>query len=228
MKIPLLPACLTLALLGITSPIRSQAQEASRVDLRFVSFPKSEKPVQLEMRLGEGKTVLIEAPSNQISAPMRVPSQLTWIFGDTAVDAEGKPTFNVFGKGKAVSSPTQILLLVRKGAANSDGFEVIALDGRTSGFGAGKMLFMNAARIRLAADVGGKKFVLEPGTHQIIAPKSSDGLCQAILFYEKEGKARPFFSSKWPVNNNARAMIFIYPDPRSKKLRLHSLREFLE
>jgi hypothetical protein len=221
-------AYLTLVIFGFAMPTHSAAKEASNVELRFVSFPKSREPVQLEMLVGEEKTVDIEAPSNQVSRPMKVPSQATWIFGEKALDSEGKPTFNIFGKVVAANSPSQIILLVKKGMENSDGFEVLALDGRQKGFGAGKILFMNAAKIKIGADVAGKKFVLDPGKNRIISPASTNGLFQAILYFDRDGEARPFFSSRWPVNDDARAMIFIYHDPRSKKLRIHSLREFLE
>lgn len=218
--------CLSVAALNL--PIRADAQDGAKTELRFVSFPKSIEPLSIELQLGEGKTVTIKAPSNEISAPISVPAQAVWVFGETKADEEGKPTFHVLGKAKSVESPSQILLLVRKGAEKSEGFEVLALDGRADRFGGGKFLFVNATRVKIGADVGERKFVIEPSGHQVIAPKSDGGLCHATLYFDKEGKARPFFSSKWPVNEAARAIIFIYHDPRSRKLRLHSLREFLE
>jgi hypothetical protein len=136
--------------------------------------------------------------------------------------------FKVLGKGKAPASPDQIILLVQRGAEREDGYEVLAIDGRAKGFGGGKFLFLNATRVRVAGDVGDRKFALLPGKHIVIEPKDEGGLCQAILYYDKEGEARPFFSSRWPVNQRARSMIFLYHDPTTTKLRLHSLREIIE
>jgi hypothetical protein len=218
----------SLALLLSAFALQASGQEEGGVRVRFVSFPKSAEPLELEMRVGEEKTVEIKAPSNEVSKPIRVPALSEWVFGETVLGQDDKPIFKVLGKGKAVSSPDQIILLVQKGKDRADGYEVLTVDGRAKGFGVGKFLFLNAAQVKIAGDIGSRKFVLIPGAYRVIEPKNTGGLCQATLFYDKDGEARPFYDSRWPVSANARAMIFIYHDPTTKKLKLHSLRDFIE
>ncbi len=42
----------------------------------------------------------------------------------------------------------------------------------------------------------------------------------------KGDKSKNFFSSKWPVNNRARGLIFFYHDPDTRRLRLPTIRSF--
>ena len=64
---------------------------------------------------------------------------------------------------------------------------------------------------------------------EIFSPKpdKTGRLCQAILYYEKKGEVEPFFSSKWPLSNKARGLVFVYHGEENKRLRLHSIRDFL-
>ncbi len=63
---------------------------------------------------------------------------------------------------------------------------------------------------------GAHAYALE-GTHKILAG-----------FVRKRDKAKPFFSSKGPTTRHARGLIFFYQDPETKRIRLHSIRDFLE
>lgn len=203
---------------------------AQEVSLQFLSFPKSLDPEPVEMIIGEGRTTEVEIPSNEISKTYKVPRQRSWVFGEMVDGEDGEPEFKVYGKTPALSSSKQLIILVRKGAEYSDGFDVIAVDSISSRFGGGKFLFMNAATIPIAGEVGGEKFALKPKTHVIVQPKPEPGrqkLMHATFYYRKEDKPKPFFSSKWPYSDAARGLIFFYHDPDSKRLRLHTIRDFL-
>jgi len=73
------------------------------------------------------------------------------------------------------------------------------------------------------------KFAVKPGQHVVVKPvlKSGQGLCHAEFWYGTGETVKPFFSSTWPVNAVARALIFFYHDPDTKRLRLHSIRDFM-
>lgn len=221
-------ACLAaLALLGLTAP-PCTAQQAAGVTLRFLSFPKEIDPQPVELWLGEGKTSKVEIPGNELSAPHKVPPLATWVVGETTKGPDGKPVFKEYGRAKALAAPSQLILLVRKGAQNSDGFAVIPVDSGATRFGGGKFLFANAARVDIAGVVGGERFALKPGQHTIIKPKLEPGAgtVHATLYYRKEEEAKPFFSSQWPVSANARGLIFLYHDPDTGRLRLHTIRDY--
>ena len=87
------------------------------------------------------------------------------------------------------------------------------------------MLFVNLAREQVAGLVGGRQFRLSSGKHIIIKPKADRGknLCFASLKYMRGNKWRTFFSTNWPTLSNARGLIFLYNDPRSKSVKLHSV-----
>lgn len=205
------------------------AQDAKMVRLRFLSFPKSRESVTVELRLSAEKTVAIVAASNEFSEPMLVASTGVWAVGETVKDPAGKPVFREYGRTQAPASPEQVLILVRKGDANSDGFDLLALDVRVNAFGGGKFLFMNAAKVDIAGVVGEEKFIIKTGKHVVIQPKpdASKRLAQAMFYFRKDDEARPFFSSRWPVNDRCRNLIFFYHDPYTRCIRMHTIRDFL-
>lgn len=205
------------------------AQDTENVSLQFLSFPKAIDPAPVELHVGEGKTIKVEIPTNELSAVYKVKRQATWTVGETVAGKEGKPEFKMLGQGKAPASSEQLLLLIRKGKTNSEGFDVIPIANRGTQFGGGKLLFMNAAGIDVAGVVGSEKFLIKPGQHSIIQPKaeSKDSkLCRTELFFNKDGQAKPFFTSTWPVSDDARGLIFFYHDSATKRLRLHTIRDF--
>ncbi len=228
MRFRIFPSILVLACAAATAAHPCHAQSES-VTLRFVSFPRIADPQSVELLVGEGKILKIEIPSNELSAPYQVKRLAIWAVGKSGEDKEGKPKFNVYGKAKALSSSKQLLLLVRKGATDADGFRIIPFDNRATQFGSRKFLFLNATRIDIAGEVGAQKFTLKPGRHTIIRPVADQGknLCHATFFYRKEKAWKSFFSSNWPLRDNARGLIFFYHDPRTSRLKIHSIRDFL-
>jgi len=205
------------------------AQEGATVTLHFLSFPRAIDPAAVELRVGEAQTIKIEAPSNEISGAYKVARQSAWVVGETVVGKDGKPTFNVLGQAASLAAPEQLILLIRKGKDNAAGFEVTPIDNQVGQFGKGKFLFMNAAKIDIAGLVGAEKFALKPGRHTIIKPKPDPAdakLCHTTLYFRKDDKAKAFFSSTWPLSDDARGLIFIYHDPDTNRLRLHTIRDF--
>jgi hypothetical protein len=187
-------------------------------------------PEPIELSIGKGKTIEVEIPSNALSKVYNVKRPENWIFGESTTNEKDEPIFNAFGQVKALSSPEQLILLIREGKKNSDGFEVIALDNQVSKFGGGKFLFMNMAKVDIAGIIGKQKFAIKPNKFTIVKPepeKANARVCHVRLFYTKKNKAKPFFSSKWPISIGSRGFIFFYHDPKTKQLRYHSIRDFL-
>ena len=221
----LIPA---LFLLAAGLPANAQESESNRVNLRFLSFPKSMQPVELELRLSQTETEPFRAYSHECSQRIQVVSPGVWSVGETVEGPDGEETFVEYGRTPAANSQQQLLLLIRKGADNTDGFDLIALDESDSVFGGGHFLFMNACKVDIAGKVGDEKFVLRPGRHNIIEPETDEGKqsAHAMFYFRKGEEARPFFSSRWPVNERARSMVFFYHDPKSRRIRMHTVRDF--
>lgn len=204
----------------------------SKDDPQYKGFPPdppSLEAVKVKLWLGDGKTLDIEAPSNWLSAPVTVNSMGAWAVGETVVGTDGKPSFKELGRATAAASPRQMLLLVRKGKDNAAGFDMIALDERSNGFGPGKFLFMNAARVDVAGIVGQEKFVVKPGQHAVLAPKIAAGehTFHAAFYHRKGDAPEPFFGSEWRFYDNARSLVFFYHDPATTHIRLHSITDYI-
>jgi len=228
---PLRALALSAAALAALIPAACPGQDSpGGVALQFLSFPKAVDPAPLELLVGEGKTIEVEIPTNELSKAYRVPQLGAWVVGQTVDGPDGKPVFQEYGRARALTSPSQLILLVRKGAGYSDGFDVLPVDNRVGRFDGGKFLFMNAAKVDIAGEVGGEKFVVPPGRHIIVAPKAGPNgrTFHALFYFRGEDRAKPFFSSTWPLTRNARALVFFYHDPATKRLRLHTIRDFTE
>lgn len=222
------PASLVLGFIFGLLCLPCTGQDVSQVTLQFLSFPKSIDPKPVELLLAEGKTIQVEIPSNELSTTYKVPRMATWAVGESIKGKDGKPAFTVFGQATALASSNQLILLVRKGENNADGMALIPIENDVAKFGGGQFLFMNAAKVDVAGEVGGGKFALKPGQHSILKPKAGENgrTFHAMFYFRKDDVAQPFFSSKWPVSDNARGLIFFYHDPETQRLRLHTIRNF--
>jgi len=219
--------CFSLTLLTAAT-----AQQQAQVILQFVSFPRSANPGAIELINGEGETILIEAPTNSLSKTYRVNRMDNWVLGKSITDAEGKPSFKVYGKAKSIAAQRQLILVVRKGKNDADGLELFPLASNSEGFGGGKCFVMNASKVEIAGEIGKKKFALKPLKHTIIKPEASREennrkYSNAYIYFRKDDKPEPFFSSVWRMNDKARNLVFIYHEPLNHHLRLHIIRDYL-
>ncbi len=222
MRNPSLPCLLAIGLAATLQPILAQATDS--VSVQFVSFPAVSDPQSVELVAGEGKILEVQIPSNVPSPVYQVARSGSWTLGKSGQPKDGKPQFTVFGTAPSLASTKQLILLFRKGPANADGFKVFPIDS-ASQFGKKMFLVLNLSREELATEIGGVKFALKPGAQQIVSPKANQGedLCHVELYYRKEEKWKPFFSSNWPLHEDTRSMIFIYSDPVNSRIKFHSV-----
>lgn len=221
---------LAMATLGMAT-LPCGAQQEETYALQFMTFPMTMEPLKVELLVGEERTVELEVPSNEMSPIVRVPRMPSLVFGETVLNEEQKPMFKIYGKGMPAAAPKQLVLLLRKGPDMAGGFEVRAIASDIKAFNGGKILFVNAARIDIAGHAGKEKFALKPGAHEILKPglEPNGRLTHVEFFYNRDGKAVPFFSSMWPVAKQYRGLVFFYHDPKNaNKIQLHSFRDFLE
>lgn len=210
----------------------AQAQNPT-VGLRFVSFPKAANAEPIELLIGEGKTMKVEIPTNSISKTYEVPVLSTWTLGKSSTDEEGKAIFQIFGKARSLGASDQLVLVVRKGPDNADGFELTPLKNNNEGFSGGKYLLFNASSVDIAGEIGTGKFSLKPNDCDLIAPdptrtKGDRKYCFAKFYFRHNGEIDPFFSSTWRFNEEARSMVFFYHDPGTRQLRVHTIRSYTQ
>jgi hypothetical protein len=221
------PALLLVVVFSL-SLLPCAAQNGGEVTLRFLSFPKAPDLKPVELLVGDNKTIKVEIPTNELSPRYKVPQLASWSVGETVAGPDGKNVFKEFGRAKALTSSSQLILLVRKGKEYADGFDVMPIDDLGTNFSGGKFLFFNAARIDIACEVGGEKFVIKPNQHAIIKPKAQPGerSFQAVFWFRKDDDAKAFFSSRWPFSDDARSLVFFYHEPGTNFLRFHTIRDF--
>lgn len=195
--------------------------------LRFITFPRTLEPIKAQLLIEEGKFEEIVASSNSVSRPVEAPAMPEWIIGNVTTNASGEDNFNVFGKVKATEAEKQLVLILRRGEDFSAGVKMFVIDEEKTNFGLGKVMFLNATTTPIGGIVGGDKFTILPGSFEVVDPKAGESgrHYHTRLFYNKDGKAVGFHSSNWPYTTKSRAMVFIYSDPATGKIRRHVIRD---
>lgn len=213
--------------------VHCAAQEAEQVKVRFVSFPRSDDPKPVELLVGDKQTIPVDLPTNIISQPHSIRKPSAWTIGKTITDDKGQSTFKVFGTAPAIDATEQIVLCIRKGKTDEEGFTLIPLDGRGNGFGGGKYIFFNASKVDIACKIGDATAVVKPLDHKLVEPKPDEVINEremlfVYLYFRRETEATPFYSSSWRYSKNARTMVFLFHDNDSTALKLHVIRDYLE
>lgn len=222
-----------IALLCLMFPTALVAQEQQQVSLQFVAFPKLDNPEPIELITGEGVTTLVNLPSNNLSEVYKVPKLQNWVLGKSETGEDEKPSFKVYGRTNAAASNKQLVLVIRKGAKDEDGFDLVCFDGNTNGFSGGKYIFLNGSKVDVAGEIGDSKFVLKPQKHQLIAPKPSEEKNErkylyVTLYFRKGEEAAPFYSSTWRFSDKARTLVVFYHEPHDQRLRTHTIRDYIQ
>ena len=217
---------------GFAQTCFSQDQE-DQIELQFVSFPKSANAAPVELLVGKDKTLPVELPTNSLSPVYKVNSLSEIVLGKSSIGPEEEFVFETYGKAAALNSKKQLVLVLRKGANDSDGFELIVMNNALAKFGGGMYFFINAAIVDIGVRIGDKKLALKPRMRKLVKPKPSKvkgerKYVYTYLHYRKGNKAIPFYESTWRYSDRARCMVFFYHDPHTKQLRTHTIRDYIQ
>jgi hypothetical protein len=207
----------------------SRAQAEGELSLQFLAFPKQTDPAPIELLIGDGKTIPIEIPGHELSPVYKVSRLASIAVGLTTKNEKGAAVFQLLGKAPPLAASKQIILLLRKGENNSDGFVVLPIDGELAKFPGGNYLFINACKLAVGGKIGDKIFKLKPGQRDLIQPAATHegGGCQVTLTYQDEEKWRIFYDTRWSVNKRYRSLIFFYQDPESGSVGVAPIVDFL-
>jgi hypothetical protein len=210
---------ITLPLLSALLLVSATAQE-KQTKLRFLGFPQTENPEPVELLIGENKTIEVNTPGNELSQSYTVPPLSSIVVGKTVRNEKNDNVFQIYGSTKALAADEQIILLLRKGEKNSDGFEVIPVDGGQANFTGASYLFINTSKLSVGGFIGDKKFALKAGKSKIVKPKPNhkDGICQVTLSYLRGEKWKTFYDTRWPANDKFRSIVFFYQHPKTGRL----------
>jgi hypothetical protein len=197
----------------------SSAQE-QKISLKFLAFPQVEMPKKLELLTGKEESIEIETPGNELSQPYKVTAIETIIVGKTIQNEKNENVFHEYGRAKSLGVPDQIILLIRKGTKESDGFTVIPVDGALAKFKGASYLFMNVSKVTVGGLIGDQKFGLKPNQSLMLKPKPNHeaNICQVTLAYLSREKWKTFYDTRWPANDKFRSLVFFYQDPKTGRL----------
>ena len=200
------------------------------VTVQFISLPKIADAEPIELLVAEDKYITIDAPCQDISKPYRVDKCKQWKVGKYKDADDGTLKFIEYGSVKALDTRHQLVILIRKGETNAEGFEVIVTGCGIAKFGGGSFLLVNGSDNDVAAKLGDEECTISPGKQSIVKPEIKNGThtCHAMFSYRKNDKMKPFFSSKWQVNSHARGLICFYTDSKTGSLKMHTIRDFLD
>jgi hypothetical protein len=220
-----------LSLGGLVQTCFSQDQE-EQIELQFVSFPKSANGAKVELLIGKDKTLPVELPTNSLSPVYKVKSLSQIALGKSSIGPEEEFVFKTYGKAAALNSQKQLILVLRKGAKDSDGYDLVVMNNNLTKFGGGMYYFVNAAIVDIGVEIGDMKLALKPRKRKLVKPKPSKvkgkrKYLYTYLHYREGDKAIPFYESTWRYSDKARCMVFFYHDPNTKQLRTHTIRDYL-
>lgn len=216
-------------ILAITSMLMTNAMAQDKLSVQFLALPKQAKPEPVELLVGEGKTIEVETPGNELSPTYKIPRLSSVVVGKTEQNENGEPFFEVYGKAQSITASKQIILLIRKGKLNSDGFVVLPLNGELENFSGGSYLFINASKLNVAGIIGDKRFELKSGQRKLLKPAATHvgGGCQVTLAYQKQDKWKVFKDTRWTTTKRYRSLIFFHQHPVSDHLAVSPIIDIL-
>lgn len=222
MRLLLIPFILTL--LAATS-----ASAQSIANGRFIVFPRTGDSNPFQLMAGEGEFHEVTPTYGRFTKPYQIKGLSKWVIGQPATDEEGNETFETWASCNSTGGKDQTIVLFRKGPKNEDGFKAFAFNNDSQGFGKRKFLVFNMTQKDVGGIIGKKKFKLSPKGKTMVQPEEDvdENLCFSTFSVNIDGKWVNISSSNWPVFENSRAVVFVYPDPKSKKYRVHAVRDFL-
>lgn len=193
-----------------------------KIAVQFLGFPKQLRPEPVELLLGKGQVIKVRTPGHELSETYRIPAVDTLIVEETVLDDEGEPVFKEYGRARALATPKQIVLLLRKGEEPSDGFVVLPISGELNDFKGGSYYFINASSLNMGVEIGDKKFALKPSQRKNVKPKPDHeaDVCQTTFSYQKEDKWKRFHDTRWSTNELYRTLVFFYQDAKTNRIEV--------
>lgn len=212
--------------------LNAKSLGAEEVELQFVSFPKDSSGGEVELYLGGDETLKVELPTNRLSEKYRVKAMSSWVLGKTTTGPDGKAAFTKLGQAKALSIPRQLILVIRKRGSSENSLFLMPMPNNATNFGGGAYFFLNATPMDVGGILSDEKFSIKPGKFIIVEPKPSEvkGIyeyCKVKLVYRNGDDTRAFFNSTWRLNDKVRSLVFFYLDPDTRRVRMHSIRDYI-
>ena len=198
------------------------------LSLQFVATPEVVAYGGLELRTGEDTSVPIEVRPHEISKFYKVPASEHWSVGKFKQAADGTREFVEYGKVKSLQSQHQLVILIPTGDANDKRLNLVVVGNELVRFIGGTFLIVNGSDKEIGGILDDQEVSALPMESCLIQNTFADNknAFHVQLSYRRDDKMKLFLSRKWPLNKKARALVCFYNDPKSKRLKMHPIRDF--
>ncbi|MBG28549.1 MAG: hypothetical protein CMI31_00915 [Opitutae bacterium] len=109
-------------------------------------------------------------------------------------------------------------------------FQVLAVDGELASFRGGGRHFVNVSGKDVAATIGEQKLLIQSGGSVTFAPRIIADVIERVpvqIHFRQDDQWRLLSSTRWSLDARQRTLIFIFEDPRRKRLALRGVSERL-
>jgi len=213
----LLTALTLLAVMPLGAQEKPEAPQHG-VQVRGFAFALFEGIDKLELRHEEKSVGELFLPTGQLRDRSRASSR---------VFSYGVTKDGVFRSlGNTVLPPQgKDFILVMVPVKN--GYKAFPIRADDPEFHGDDSLLFNLTKFKIAVRLGEAKFKVDPWKHGLLRPtfEKDATFYQATFAYEKDGSFITFNNTRWPINPNTKAIVFVYHDPQADRLMYRSVTE---
>lgn len=202
---------LFLFLLATTSQLSAQDEEAKDarggIQLRGFAFAHFKEIDRLELRYEDKSVGELLLPTGQLRTRTSVKKR-TFTYGVT----EGEK-FRSLGNIALPEEGRDFILVF---APEQNGYRSFIVRADDPKFRGDDAYFFNFTKYRLGVLLGTAKEQVPAWGNALLRPAfPADSTFYQVMFaYEKEKEFIPFNNTRWPVNPNTKALVFVYHDPK--------------
>lgn len=188
------------------------------IQIRAFAFALFEDIGKLQLRSEKRVLGELELPTEQLRARTSVSSR-AFAFG-----VEENDSFRILGKVALPDVGSDFILVY---APTKDGYRAFPVRADDPNFRGNDTVVFNFSTHRLGIMLGTAKQTIAPSENSRLRPAfpADATFYQALFTYEKEGKFIPFNNTRWPVNSNTKALLFVSEEPSTGKLAYRSVTE---
>lgn len=212
---------------AILSPLL--AQEAPTQMVSFFAYETVEVPTTIYLRTGPRKFTALELPGANATPAVQIinPKGVIGIFGPPEKNAEGEEVYPRLGGIKcnpAWPKAFAVISSIKKDDQTVFAGHAFALSNNDFPEGSIKIANLSPALVR--GKLGSLEVAFKPGEISTVRFKESAGSLVDVIFQYKENKDAKWarmISTRWPVPEAGRRLMFVFPDPRGKGMRAKTI-----
>lgn len=208
----------------ITAAVAQEGDEIS-TKFRIVSW-ESGKPAEVAY-LNAGEPVRVKGINNSMRSPfLEYKGPRTLLLYDVSAPLEGMDASKAPEPIAKVRFPPGVkypMVLLLPNPANNPPFRSVVFDDDPAKFPFGTYFFQNFTKHKVAADMGGERFVVEPEHSQHLVSSDEKALHLRLAVYKEAEKGwKMIFDSFYPNWSERRTLIFIFDTVRNGRPRIET------